>query len=44
VESDPGDDGKVARRFRERHQTPVVVESDDEVLFDIRDGRIVRAE
>ena len=42
-ESDADDGGKVPRRvYGARHQTPVVLRSDDEVEFTLQDGRIVR--
>jgi hypothetical protein len=43
VESDPGDDGKVFKRYT-RGRTPVVLQSDDEVKFDMRDGKMVKVE
>ncbi|KAM0715602.1 hypothetical protein Q7P37_009100 [Cladosporium fusiforme] len=44
IQSGPGDDGKVPKRFRIGNQTPVVLESDDEVKIVVRDGKIVGAE
>jgi hypothetical protein len=44
IESEPGDDGRVPKCYRTGRHTPVVLQSDDEVLFDMRDGKIVRAE
>lgn len=42
-ESDPGDGGRVPRRvYAARHQTPVVLQSDDEVEFVLRNGMIVQ--
>jgi hypothetical protein len=43
VERDPGDDGKVSKRYT-RGRTPVVLQSDDRVKFDMRDGKIVKLE
>jgi hypothetical protein len=43
VESDPSDDGKVFKRYT-RGRTPVVLQSDDEVKFDMRDGKMVKVE
>jgi hypothetical protein len=34
----------VPKCYRTGRHTPVVLQSDDEVLFDMRDGKIVRAE
>lgn len=44
IESEPDDNGKVPKRFRVAHQTPVVLESADKVEFAMRDGKIVEAE
>lgn len=33
--SEPDDEGKVPKRFWAAHQTPVVLESDDEVEFEM---------
>lgn len=43
IESEPEDDGKVPTRFRAGHQTPIVLESNDEVEFEMRDGKFVEA-
>jgi hypothetical protein len=43
VESDPGDDGKVSKRYT-RGRTSVVLQSGDEVKFDMRDGKMVKVE
>jgi hypothetical protein len=42
VKSQPDHDGKVSKRCITAKQTPVVLESDDEVLFHLIDGRIVQ--
>lgn len=42
IESEPDDDDKVPKRFRTSKQTPVILESDDEVEFDLSDGKIVK--
>jgi hypothetical protein len=44
IESEPGDDGRVPKCYRTGRQTPVVLQSDDKVEFDLRDGKIVRIE
>ena len=41
VKSEPDHDGKVSKRCVIAKQTPVVLESDDEVRFELIDGRIV---
>lgn len=43
IDSEPDDDGKVPKRFRAGHQTPIVLESNDEVEFEMRDGKFVEA-
>lgn len=43
IESDSDDDGKVPKRFRTANQTSVVLKSDDEVEFDIIDGKSAKA-
>lgn len=43
IESEPDDDGKVPKRFRAGHQTPIVLESYDQVDFEMRDGKFVEA-
>jgi len=40
-ESEPDDDGKVPKSvYGVKHKTPAVLESDDEVEFELRDGRV----
>lgn len=42
VKSEPDHDGKVSKRCTIATQTPVVLESDDEVEFELIDGKIVQ--
>lgn len=41
VKREPDHDGKVSQRYMIAKQTPVVLESDDEVRFELIDGKIV---
>jgi len=44
IKSRPDDEGKVPKHFNTPHQTPVVLESKDEVEFEMRNGKIVRTD
>ena len=44
ITSEPGDEGKVPKHLMVPKQTPVVLESNDEVRFDVVDGKIVKVE
>jgi hypothetical protein len=41
IKGDPDHDGKISKRYVVAKQTPVVLESRDEVEFQLIDGRIV---
>jgi hypothetical protein len=40
IKSRPDDEGKVPKHFNTPHQTPIVLESKDEVEFEMRNGKI----
>jgi hypothetical protein len=42
VKSEPDDEGKVPKHLKTTNQTPIVLESNGEVEFDVRDGKIVK--
>jgi hypothetical protein len=43
-ESDADDGGRVPKDvYRAKHQTPAVLQSDDEIQFVLKDGRIVQS-
>lgn len=43
IESEPNDAGKVPKRFMTAHKTSIMLEPDDEVEVDVRDGKIIEA-